>query len=343
MNIRKVISILAVLMLVITGCADKINTEPSDTEASSTISKQKIAAENSDEKSKGYDWIIEVNDSKNGSYAIPMSDKTMNFTVNLYFIAWKNGGNDIYGNYNGRALITFDIDNKSFSDEEINYSGNVLLDSLCDEINFKIAQYNKDEYDKIKKTGPEELSLAPLGTFNGMSIFSPMFIAGRWGSLKAVDKDSGKVVYDENYANQDDEKFPVSINLLTGGDRVTVDIPTYNSVWKLDFFRGSITQNKEGKDPIKLFRDKLLDRIEQNQKFSENKTGGEQSNSEPPSDVNGKFITDSEGREGFDLDGDGKLDMWMDENDNMRMDLDKDGKWDPVIEGEYSDGAIGEK
>jgi hypothetical protein len=54
--------------------------------------------------------------------------------------------------------------------------------------------------------------------------------------------------------------------------------------------------------------------------------------------IQGGYITDSEGHEGLDSDGDGKLDMWVDEDGNTHFDVNKDGKLE-VIKGEYSDGA----
>jgi hypothetical protein len=40
------------------------------------------------------------------------------------------------------------------------------------------------------------------------------------------------------------------------------------------------------------------------------------------------------------MDGDGKLDMWFDNEGNVWSDFDKDGSFELIPEGEYSDGAL---
>jgi hypothetical protein len=40
------------------------------------------------------------------------------------------------------------------------------------------------------------------------------------------------------------------------------------------------------------------------------------------------------------MDCDGKLDMWFNDEGNVWSDFDKDGKFKPIPEGEFSDGAL---
>lgn len=294
------------------------------------------------EAGQDYKWLIQVSDSKNGNIPVPMSDKSLNFKCTLYFVAWKNGGEDIYGTYEGRALITFDIDESKLSDKNVSVTGTAMLDSMMD-VNFEILPYDNEEYDRIKKSGTDDISPAPLSTFTGMSAFTGMHEAVKWETVKAIDKKTGKMVLNVNNGSSDSQKYSIGINILVNNEKVTVDIPTYNSTWKLDFFRGSITKNEAGLNPIDIFRDTLITRMEKKQEVSERakeNSKGSDNDPEVPSGTTSSYMTDSEGREGFDTNGDGNLDMWMDENGDMRMDLDQNGQWDPVIESDWGEGAL---
>jgi hypothetical protein len=49
------------------------------------------------------------------------------------------------------------------------------------------------------------------------------------------------------------------------------------------------------------------------------------------------FAVDSEGREGIDTNGDGRLEIYYGEDGEARADFDGDGKYD-IIDSEYSSG-----
>ncbi|MDF2521141.1 MAG: hypothetical protein K0R84_1769 [Clostridia bacterium] len=330
---RKIISLILVLLL-LAGCGSQPEL---DTPKDLPDIEEKSTETNGSEQ---YSWLIQSSDSKKFTYNIPTVDKPLDITITLNLVAWKHGGNDVYGDYEGRALITFDVDYSKLSDGDVSISGNAFTDSIGD-MSFEITPYDRDEYDKIRKSGSEDLSLAPLRVFSGMSAFLADFNHAKFEAAQAIDRDTGKILYNVNEGVSDEEKIPIGINFLVDGEDVTIDIPTYNSTWKLDFFRGSITQNKDGVNPIDTFRDILISRMEQRQELSENAgSGTTSSDSETGNEGSGSYMTDDQGREGFDTNGDGKLDMWMDENGDMRMDLDHDGVWDPVIEGEFSEGAL---
>lgn len=316
-------------------------------------------------------WIINVSDSKNGTYTIPINGKSFDYTATLNLIAWKNGGDDIFGDYEGKWLINFSVDYEKLSDSDVEFAGNVLVDMLCDEMSFTISPYSSEGYSKIKKSMPGSVTVEPLVKSDGMTSFTAEEIPVKREDWQAADTKSGKTLFNADFSFSDGEKVPVGVNMLTRKDEVVVDIPTYSSVWKLGHFYGSITENTEGKDPEALFNDILASRA---QKLQEDNTGsnpgegGNESGSgselyttdaegkkgfdtdgdgetdtwydedgNMQSDViQGRYITDSEGHEGLDSDGDGKLDMWVDEEGNTHIDINNDGKLE-VIKGEYSD------
>jgi len=332
---RKIVSFTILFMLLFAGCSKTgIEDRMGGPEITATPDIKVPKKDNNT-------WLIQVTDSKKA--IVPFSGKPLEFTLNFYMVAWKNGGNDVNGNYEGRALVTFDFDYKKLSDKEVSYTGNVFTDNLID-MKFEISPYNSGQFDKIRKAGADELYIAPLGSFNGMSAFLGSVNAAKWEAWQAKDSKSGDILLKVDDSFSDSKKVPIGINLLISGERITVDIPTYNSTWKLSYFNGSIGKNKDGKDPLDIFRDILITRMEQRQETVNNQNvntnpaaGGEKNNS---TGTNGGYLKDSEGHEGFDTNGDGKLDMWVDDDGNVRMDLDKDGKWDPVIKGEFSDGGL---
>lgn len=318
-------------------------------------------------------WIINVSDSKKGTYTVPESGRSFDYTAALNLIAWKNGGDDIFGDYRGKWLISFDVDYDKLSDSDVKFAGNVLVDRLCNDMSFTISPYNSDGYKKIKKSMPGSVYVVPLVKYDGMSSFTAEEIPVKREDWQATDAKSGETLFNADFSFSDGEKVPVGVNMLIRKKEVVADIPTYSSVWKLDYFYGSITENTDGKDPEALFNNIISSRAQKmqgenngsNPGKGDNESGtgtgsyttdsegrkGFDADGDGETDtwydedgnmqsdaIQGGYVTDSEGHEGLDVDGDGKLDMWMDEDGDTHMDINKDGKLE-IIRGEYSDGA----
>lgn len=366
-NFSVIISTLCLVSLFLSACG--AGGAPGSQHGAGSAAVQTMA-ENADR----HKWIINVSDSKSSTYTIPVSGKPFDYTVTLNLIAWKNGGDDIFGDYKGKWLITFDTDYSKLSDSDVKFAGGVLVDRLCNDMSFTISPYSSEEYRKIKKALPHSVSVEPLVKYDGMTSFTAEETPVKREAWQAADAKSGKALFNADFSFSDGELYPVGVNMLTRKDEVVVDIPTYSSVWKLGYFYGGIAENTDGKDPEALFNNILVSRTQKMQGGNTGSNPGEGGNESGggagpyttdsggrmgfdtdddgetdtwydedgnmQSDaIQGGYITDSEGHEGLDADGDGKLDMWVDEEGNTHFDVNKDGKLE-VIKGEYSDGAV---
>jgi hypothetical protein len=325
----KKITIIFLALLMITACSDmKDSPDPQDKPAAGTAQIEQHSA-------KPKQWLIEVSDTKKGTYQIPSSNKSFDYSATLHLIAWKNGGDDIFGNYTGRWLIHFDVDYAKLSDNAVQFAGNVMVDRLCNEMSFAILPYSADAYANIRKTMPGTVGVIPLVKMDGMSSFTANETPVKREEWKAIDINSGKLLHTEDTGFASGEKVPVGVNLLTAKDEVTIDIPTYSYVWKLSYFIGKIGKNAAGKDQNELFNSILA----ANAKKMQQKSSGKSSSAAPGmgkntgvndkdtgadagngGSGNGSYTTDSKGRKGFDTDGDGKADTWYDKDGNMQSD-----------------------
>lgn len=84
-------------------------------------------------------WRIEVSDTKNFTYTIPnVNGGTIDMTATLHFIAWKEGGEEMFGKYKGRALVAFDMDLSKAGADGVTFMGGAMDDSISDNISFVV-------------------------------------------------------------------------------------------------------------------------------------------------------------------------------------------------------------
>jgi hypothetical protein len=339
---RKLFCLIFILILALCACSSKGTTE------SSTVEPQEELRNNSNPSnetnstapsdSAGYNWLITTSDTKKTTLNVPSTGKSIDITVTLYFVAWKNGGEDMFGKYEGRALITFDGDLSKLSSGSLSFTGGFMDDNICENIFFEMMPYNQEA---IKVDGSEDIDLAPLAKFVGQSDFvTDEYLINQqtWQALA-----DGEVKLDVNSSFSDGEKYPQGFSLKADESTVIVSVPTFTQTYNLDYFKGEIIKTTDEIKPVEWFRDTVMTRMEERLAMGEQSQGestepdaGDDSQELPQ----GSFITDSEGREGFDMDGDGKLDIWFDDEGNVWSDFDKDGNFEPIPEGTFSDGAL---
>jgi hypothetical protein len=339
---RKLFCLYFILILVLCACSSKSATDSQTAKPQDELGKN--ASETGDtanptepSDSVGYNWLITTSDTKKNALNVPATGKSIDINVTLYFVAWKNGGEDMFGEYEGRALIAFDGDMSKLSSESLSFTGGFMDDNICENISFEMMPYNQDA---IQADGSEDIDLAPLAKFVGQSDFiTEEYLINQqtWQAMA-----DGKVKLDVNSSFSDGERYPQGFSLKADDSTVLVSVPTFTQTYNLDYFKGKIIKTTDEIKPVELFRDTVMTRMEERLAMSESQ--GEPTAPDALEEVQelpqGSFITDSQGREGFDIDGDGNLDMWFDDEGNVWSDFDKDGNFEPIPKGEFSDGAL---
>lgn len=339
---RKLFCLFFIIILMLCACStkgtDSLTAKPQDELGNNALENDNTQSSDEPSESSGYNWLITTTDTKKTSFNVPSTGKPIDITVTLYFVAWKNGGEDMFGEYEGRALIAFDGDMSKLTSEGISFTGGFMDDNICDNISFEMMPYKQEV---IQTDGTEDIDLAPLAKFVGQSDFiTDEYLINQqtWQAMA-----EGKVKVDANSSFSDGEKYPQGFILKADDSTVMISVPTFTQTYNLDYFKGKIVKTTDEIKPVEWFRDTVMTRMEERLAMCEQSQG----NLTAPDAVDesqeltqGSFITDSQGHEGFDIDSDGKLDMWFDDEGNVWSDFDKDGNFEPIPEGEFSDDGL---
>ncbi len=269
-------------------------------------------------------WRIEVSDTKNFAYTIPDGGgKTIDMTATLYFIAWKSRGEEMFGQYEGRALVAYNIDLSKAGAGSFTFMGGAMDDSISDNIHFELIPTQQEAV----TSKSDDIDLAPLVKFIGQAeIITDEYTISQqnWKALA-----DGQVKLDVNDSFGDGAKNLQGFVLKAGEDTVLISVSDFAAAYNLDAFRGTISKTEIGTDPRSWFRDKVMSRMEE--RLSSSTQSGDQ---QPPkadsgdaADQNGLTV-DSQGREGMDTNGDGRLDIYFGEDGNVWADFDGDGKYE---------------
>src|SRR5690606_1871639 len=115
-------------------------------------SREEISGEQPEEKPEEFDWTINVDDAISGSYELPMGGKSVEYDITLRLVAWKSGGSDVYGRYEGEAYILFKFDESGLSDADILYMGGGTFNRKCEKLEFEVEAYDLEKLNR--KTVP---------------------------------------------------------------------------------------------------------------------------------------------------------------------------------------------
>lgn len=285
-------------------------------------------AESDESSSPGTYWLIQASDTKQFSYAVPGgSGGTIDMIATLHFIAWKKGGEEMFGQYEGRALVALDMDLSQAGSSGVTYTGGVMDDSISDSISFELLPAQQEA---ITAEG-EDIDLAPLIKLIGQAeIITDEYTISQqaWKALA-----DGQVKLDVNGGFGDGAKNSQGFVLKAGEDTVLISVSDLTAAYCLEDFSGTITKVNTPPDALSWFRDKVMSRMEE--RLSSSEQSSSQSMPESGSDaetVQGGLTVDSEGREGMDTNGDGRLDIYFGEDGRVWADFDGDGKYEAVGE-----------
>lgn len=279
-------------------------------------------------------WTIEVSDTKNFTYAIPGGkDGSIDMTATLYFIAWKQGGTEMFGQYEGRALVAFDMDFGNVGDGRFSLVGGVMDDSISDNISFEMLPSRQEA---VTAAG-EDIDLAPLVKFIGQAeIITEEYTISQQDWKAMAD---GEVKLDAKGSLDNGTKYSEGFELKAGEDTVLISVGDLAAAYNLDAFRGTITKGEMDEDPRSWFRDKVMSRMEErlssSEQFSDQQSAetdygdsDAQNGFAVDSDLPEGLTVDSEGREGIDTNGDGTLEVYVGEDGEVWTDFDGDGKYE---------------
>lgn len=338
---RKLSCLFFILLLILCACsakgADSQTVKPQDEIGYNDPKPDNTPDSPEPGESSGYNWLMTASDTKKTALNVPATGKSIDITVTLYFVAWKNGGEDMFGEYEGRALIAFDGDMSNLSSDSLSFTGGFMDDSICENISFVMKPYDQEV---VKADDSEDIDLAPLAKFVGQSDFiTDEYLINQQTWQALVD---GEVKLDVNSSISDGEKYPQGFILKADESTVVISVPTYTQTYNLDYFNGKIIKTTDDINPVEWFRDTVMTRMEERLAMGESQERSTSPDAQNESQElpQGSFMTDSEGREGFDMDGDGKLDMWFDDEGNVWSDFDKDGNFELIPEGEFSDDGL---
>lgn len=286
------------------------------------------------DKNKGYDWTIRVNDTQEGTLEIPQIG-SIKGAVMLDLVAYKDGGESPYGDYEGEGYITVNLDLEGLSNEEYLYQGFANWNRYCEKFEVKLVEYDLNTY--VDKT-PSKILVQPLVNYDTMGISQSKWADRLSAQTTITDRESGQSRTVDNTG--EDTAVKMGVHMRVGGEVVIIEIPTYSIVYKgVNFFKGTLAKAPLGERDREQLPEPSLPNYDSNQENDRPpSTPSSPDESEPNALGEGQFYQDDEGNLYFDTDGNGTYDYYMDESGDMHMDTDGDGVYDTVIEGEYSDG-----
>ncbi len=318
---RFVLTSIIIGALALSGCGGAAQKTPKGSQPNAAQTEKEAADEG---LTSGPYWLIEASDSKNFAYTIPNgSGGVIDMTATLYFIAWKAGGEEMFGQYEGRALVTFDMDLSKAGTGGVTFMGGAMDDSISDNISFELIPAQREA---VSAKG-EDIDLAPLVKFIGQAeIITGEYTISQqnWKALA-----DGQVKLDVSGSFGDGAKNAQGFVLKAGEDTVLISVADFAAAYNLDAFRGTISKTESGADPRSWFRDKVMSRMEERLASTE-QPGAQQLPETVPSDADAQegLTVDSKGREGMDTNGDGRLDIYFGEDGNVWADFDGDGKYE---------------
>jgi len=307
------VAVLSALFLTACGSEKAQNSPESSNPSSAIASVQQHTANN--DKAQAY-WLIESTDSKSFSYPIP-GGGNIEMTATLYFFALKSGGNEMFGQYDGRALVALDMDLSKAKSSGVSYYGGIMEDSISDNISFDLIPAVKTA---VSSDG-EDIDLAPLADFVGQAeIITDEYTISQQ-NWKALANGDVKIEVKGDFG--DGKRIAQGFGLKAKADTIQITIADFSAAYGLGAFSGTIKKSDSPPDILSKFRDAVLSRMEE-------RLSAEQSAPEASADTfsQGGMTVDSQGREGFDTNNDGTLDIYLDKDGEVLADFDGDGKYE---------------
>lgn len=340
--------IIAALIISLAGCfslpgagnaAEKAAEKAAEAEQNSGIPDDKSGIQ-AGVKSEGLDWTINVDDTISGSYELPAGGKTLKYDITLRMVAWKSGGADVRGTYEGEAYILFRFDESGLSDADYHYMGGGAFNRRCERLKFEIGVYDQEKLNQQTIPFPDAVSVAPLRNFNAMASFESVWSAILQMNQTVEGRESGSVLSDMKGEFDEGSDDNMGVVLLIDDEHVTVDIPTYRLTWNCGYFSGTVISEPMG--TARQERLEVPDAVIGNPGASDDTAKEESAQTEhggesmqypgmPQNELSDEYINnDPNGLSGYDMNGDGVVDAYIDDDGNLKFDLNFDGQFDDL-------------
>lgn len=318
--------IISFLIISLAGCAapqesGKVPGEIPESQQNSGSPEDQSSGQ-SDEKPEGLDWTISVDDAISGKYELPAGGKALEYTITLILAAWKSGGEDVYGRYEGEAYILFEFDESGLSDSDYLYMGGGAFNRRCEKLEFEVEVYDQEKLNRQTIPLPDKVSVVPLRNFNAMASFESV-----WSTILQIDetvkgRKSGETFSDIKGEFDEGTSDNMGLCLLIDNGHVTVDIPTYRLTWNCGYFNGTVTSS-----PLGTAKRERLDVPDAG---IINPDAADDGKKEKPTKTDKYINKDPNGLSGYDMNGDGKVDAYIDDDGNLKFDLNFDGVFDDL-------------
>lgn len=350
--------ITALLILSLAGCTVQLKSTPEETTEPEQGSASPGSPDNEDGKPsdmqpEGLDWTINVDDTISGKYQLPGGGKALKYNITLRLAAWKSGGEEVYGRYEGEAYILFEFDESGLSDADYLYTGGGTFNRTCETLEFEVEVYDQEKLNQQTVPLPDDIvSVVPLRTFYAMASSKSV-----WSTILQMDqtvssRKSGDTLSQIEGGSGESSSDNMGIDLFIDNGHVTVDIPTYRLTWNCGYFTGTVVssplgtakRNKLDMPDAGLENPDAADDGEketpaQNQ---QNEINWENPFGAPQNELGDKYIQkDPNGLSGYDMNGDGKVDAYIGDDGQLNFDLDFDGVFDDLDNTEETEWGQG--
>ncbi len=354
---------IALLILSLIGCtvpvgSDKTPEEKTGPEQGSLSpgSSGNEDEETGDIQAEGFDWTINADDTISGKYQLPGGGKALDYNITLRLVAWKSGGEEVYGSYEGEAYILFEFDESRLSDADYLYMGGGTFNRRCEKLEFEVEVYDREEVNQkiIPLPDTDTISIMPLRTYNAMASSNSIWSTMLQMNQTVKGRKSGDTLSQIIGGSGEGSSDVMGIDLFIDDEHVTLDIPTYRLTWNCGYFTGSVVSSPLGtakRDKLEI-PDAGLGNPDSG---LANPDTADDSTFELPdeekwgnpneafqNELSDKYIqNDPNGLSGYDMNGDGKVDAYIGDDGNMKFDLDFDGVFDDLDDMEGAEWGQG--
>lgn len=340
-----ILLIIALLIINLVGCevslesgiAPEETTEPEQSSGSPGSPDDKSGGQ-SDIKPEGLDWTINVDDTISGSYELPAGGKALEYDITLGLVAWKSGGEEVYGRYEGEAYILFEFDESGLSDADYLYMGGGTFNRKCEKLEFEVEVYDQEKLNQQTIPLPDDIvSVVPLRSFNAMASSKSL-----WSTILQMDqtvsnRKSSDTLSQIAGGSGESSSDAMGIDLFIDNGHVTVDIPTYRLTWNCGYFTGTVVSSPLGTEKRERLIEPDVGLVNPDEKddypfeVPQDEKKWKNPFEVPQNELNDKYIPDDpNGLSGYDMNGDGKVDAYIGEDGNLNFDLNFDGVFDDL-------------
>lgn len=200
-------------------------------------------------------WLLKVEET------IPVMEDGLTIEYTLVLIAYKMGGKDVYGSYEGVAYIGSRMDASGLSGIFAKITGGFDTDIYVNNLSFELEPFDREEYARYGSS--ERHSLPPLADYDSMALLSPV-MKGHTNLNPFIEIIGG---FPGGYFDSGGGEASVAMKIAVNSGKVYVEIPSICN----ESFEGTITgspkiNEKKYQDEIKKLEEQMEKGVEERAK-----------------------------------------------------------------------------